>query len=80
MELYVNGDLYAITDRTEAAGVADMIAEARGEFDLADYEVAALRDRWVICIAPIHPFDEYSVIAIDAGSDPWRAYPRSMAK
>ena len=58
--LYVDHDLYAETDLNGPAGIDAMMEEARAGFDLATYQLAALRDYKEIYIEPTNPDHEYT--------------------
>ena len=62
--LYVDHDLYAETDRTGSDGIDDMMEEAMAGFDLATYQLAALRDYKVIHIEPTNPDQEYTTVEV----------------
>jgi len=62
--LHVDQELYAETDQTGPAGIDAMMEEALAVFDLAMYELAALRDYKAIHIAPMNPDQEYTTVEL----------------
>ena len=64
ISLYVDQELYAETDQTGAAGVDAMMEEALAEFDLAIYQLAALRDYKIIHIEPTNPDQGYTTVEV----------------
>ena len=65
-QLIVDHDLYAETDQNGPAGIDAMMEEAMAGFDLATYQLAALRDYKVIHIEPTNPDQEYTTVELRA--------------